>query len=477
MLLASNAGGIIAMRAKSCLLSSVFSCLLVLNLSSMAQVKPRENPQPQQQQASQTPGEAGKYSGPGSCASSNCHGGVQPKGLVRIAQNEYSIWAAQDKHSHAYTVLSNPTSIRMGKILGLEQAPNKSDKCLACHALNVRSEQRAQTFQSIDDGVSCESCHGPAAGWLGPHTLKNWSHEQSLKLGMYDTRDLAKRSERCLTCHLGTPEKEVDHIMIAAGHPDLTFELESFSSSMPRHWRPAQNASPWLTVQEVAVGQAVQLREGLHRLDRRASGPNWPEYSEYECFACHHSLTKPEASWRQELGYDGRVPGAPAWNPARYVVFRRIAEAVDPSTATQLVAELNKIEQLSGKPGSSDQLVSHAKSAAELADRIAQRVQAQPYDQQLTLRLLQSITGDADLISAQGERAAEQAYMVVDSLSLAYARNQKLANQAELRAAIDNLFQQLQNPSAYNAPRFAAQMQKVSALLPRTQALSLADIQ
>jgi hypothetical protein len=456
------------MRAKSFLLSLAFGCLLALNLLSTAQVKPRETPQ--QQRPPQEPGEVGKYSGPGSCASSNCHGGVQPKSLVRIAQNEYSIWAAQDKHARAYTALSNSVSLRMGKILALEQAPNKSDKCLACHALNVRPEQRAQTFQSIDDGVSCESCHGPAVGWLGSHTIRNWTHEQSLKRGMYDTRDLAKRSDRCLACHLGTAEKEVDHVMIAAGHPDLTFELESFSSAMPRHWRPAQNASPWLSVQELAVGQAVQLREALHRLDRRSSGPNWPEYSEYECFACHHSLTKPEASWRQALGYAGRRPGAPAWNPARYVVFRHIATAVDPSTTSQLVIELEKIEQLSGKPGGGDQVAGLARTAAELADRVAQRVQAQTYNQDLTMRLLQAIAGDAETISAQGERSAEQAAMAVDSLSLAYSRNQNLANQQELRAAINTLFQQLESPSAYNAQRFAAQMQKVGALLPRTQA-------
>jgi hypothetical protein len=101
---------VIAMRAKWFLLSLFLGYLLALNLSSRAQVKPRENAQPQQPQTKPTPGEVGKYSGPGSCASSNCHGGVQPKGLVRIAQNEYSIWAAQDKHSRAYTVLSNPTS-------------------------------------------------------------------------------------------------------------------------------------------------------------------------------------------------------------------------------------------------------------------------------------------------------------------------------------------------------------------------------
>jgi hypothetical protein len=43
----------------------------------------------------------------------------------------------------------------------------------------------------------------------------------------------------------------------------------------------------------------------------------------------------------------------------------------------------------------------------------------------------------------------------------------KSANSAELRAAIDGLFSQLQDPSAYSAPRFAAQMQKVSQIVGR----------
>jgi len=464
------------MRAKTFLRPLFFLSVLWLAPQSIAQVKvqPRTTQTPQQSQArapqQEQQGEAGKFSGPGSCAASNCHGGIQPKTVVRIAQNEYSIWAAEDKHSHAYTVLSNPVSLRMGKILGLKQPPDQSAKCLDCHALNVKPEIRAQTFQSIDSGVSCENCHGPAVGWLGPHTVKNWTHEQSLKLGMYDTRDLAKRTEKCLTCHLGTPEKEVDHTMIAAGHPDLTFQLVTFSSAMPRHWKPAANASEWLGVQELAVGQAVQLREALNRLNRRASGPNWPEFAEYECFACHHSLTKPEASWRQAGGYPSREPGAPVWNPSTYAVFRHIASAVDPSTTNQLVSELSEILQLSGKPGNKDQLAAHAKDAADLAGRIAQKVQAQPYDRSLTTKLLQEIADDSETISSEGERSAEQATMALDSLSLAYAKNEQVANQAELRAAINDLFQQLGNPSAYNAPRFASQMQKVAKLVPRDQA-------
>ena len=462
-------GRIITMRAKSSLLLVLFVSTFLLASLSSAQVRPRETrqaPRSPQEQAS----EVGKFSGPGSCAASNCHGAVQPKTVARIAQNEYSIWAAQDKHARAYSVLSNSVSLRMAKILGLPDAPNKSDRCLNCHALNVKPELRAQTFQSIDDGVSCENCHGPAVGWLGPHTVKNWTHEQSLRVGMYDTRDLVKQSERCLSCHIGTREKEVDHAMLAAGHPDLTFQLESFSSAMPRHWKPPQNASPWFSVQELAVGEAVQLREALNRLNRRASGPNWPEYSEYECFACHHSLTKPEASWRQALGYDGRPAGAPAWNPATFAVFRHIAGALDPASANQLVSQLSKIEHLSGKPGNGEQVASLAKGAAEMADRIAQQMQAQPYDRNLAARLLRDIADDADKISTLGERSAEQATMALDSLALAYSKNEQPANQQELRAAITGLFQQLDNPSAYNAQRFAVQMRKVAALVPRAQA-------
>src|SRR5947209_15106732 len=43
--------------------------------------------------------------------------------------------------------------------------------------------------------------------------------------------------EKCLSCHLGDPDKYVDHEMIAAGHPDLYFEQASFEAVMPRHWK------------------------------------------------------------------------------------------------------------------------------------------------------------------------------------------------------------------------------------------------
>jgi hypothetical protein len=407
----------------------------------------------------------GKYNGPGGCASSSCHGSIQPKLVTHVAQNEYSIWAGQDKHARAYQVLSNPVSLRIGKTLNIGQ-PDQALKCVACHALSVPNEQRAESFELVD-GVSCESCHGPASGWLGPHTTRDWPHEKSVQLGMYDTRDLIKRGERCLSCHLGTPEKFVDHAMIAAGHPDLTFELNLFSSVMPRHWRePPDNA--WRGVQVWGVGEAVQLQKGLERLARRASSATWPEYAESDCFACHHSLTKPEDSWRQELGYAGRQPGVAPWNESRYVVFRHIARKIDSDAAGQLDTGVAKLAALLGQPnGNPQEIAVTASRAATVAGQFAQQLNSKTYDQAFTLSVMRSIARDGDSISAQGQRAAEQAAMSLDSLFVACRQNTKGADDAELRASIDGLFQQLDNPSAYNAPHFAAQMRKVSLILAR----------
>jgi len=404
----------------------------------------------------------GKYNGPGGCASSSCHGSIQPRQVTRVAQNEYSIWAGQDKHARAYQVLSNPVSIRIGRILNVGR-PDQSTKCLACHALSVPAEQRAETFELVD-GVSCESCHGPASAWLGPHTTRDWPHEKSVQLGMYDTRDLIKRSERCLTCHLGTSEKFVDHEMIAAGHPDLTFELNLFSSVMPKHWKD-DSADGWRGVQEWSVGEAVQLQKSLERLARRANSQNWPEYGELDCFACHHSLTKPEDSWRQEEGYSGRTPGVAAWNESRYVVFRHVLRKTNSDAASQLEADLTQLKSLLGqRNGNPQEIAATANHASGLAGQVARELNNRPYDQATTLAVMRAISEDGDSISAYGQRAAEQAAMSLDSLAVAYKRNSRPAN-PQFRDSIQALFQELDNPSAYNAPRFAAQMRRVSAVV------------
>jgi hypothetical protein len=420
-----------------------------------------------------------KYIGPGSCAATSCHGSIKPVGGSRILQNEYSTWILKDKHRQAYQALTGEVGERIARILKLGAKAEEAPKCLACHALYITPEQRGRPFE-ISEGVSCENCHGPASAWLGPHTTRSWAHEKSISLGMYDTRNIIQRTDRCMECHLGTKDKFVDHEMIAAGHPDLYFELDSFSAVMPRHWMVPRESEPgkpaedgaWVGVREWSTGQAVQLRSEMERLTWRAKGERfdkkdvWPEYSELSCFACHHSLGPAKDSWRQAHGYVGRRPGDPAWNSSRYVVFRLLAMQVDAGLAQGLEQQLKVVTDEMSKLNPDRNVVASAASAASpLAQRIAERLAGTAYDQALALQMLHRITDDSDNISLADERAAEQAAMALDSLYIAYSRNANPANATDARAAINGLFQQLEYPSAYNADQFASALHRIGALI------------
>ena len=402
------------------------------------------------------------YTGPGSCAAAACHGSIRPVAGSRILQTEYTTWIAQDRHARAAQVLSNPVSVRMAKILGLPAA-HSAAKCLACHTLDAPEAQQGRTFAS--EGVSCESCHGPASAWLGPHTTKGWTHAQSVQAGMVDTKDLVKRTEICLSCHLGTADKFVDHEMIAAGHPDLVFDLEAFSAAMPRHWRPVTESDPFAPVRAFTVGQLVHLRSSLERLSRRINSQSWPEYAEMDCFACHHSLARTEDSWRQSLGYDDRRPGNPPLNVARWVTARHVLAAYDTKAAAELDEVMQALARDGGRlrPNPSEVVALIARARNILDPAISRAIAAKP-DAAAAARLLRAIAGDAEDIAPRGERAAEQAAMALETLYLAITPS---SEGSPARAAFDELFQQFQSPSAYDPRRFIAQVKKIESALGR----------
>jgi hypothetical protein len=395
---------------------------------------------------------AGKYVGPGSCSASACHGSIRPIANNRILQNEYSTWILQDKHAQAYKALQTPVSKRMGRILDIGD-PTTAPKCLACHALSVPLEKKGRDID-LSEGVSCESCHGPASGWLGPHTLKGWKTPQSVALGMIDTANLVRRTDQCTTCHVGTAEKSVDHEMIAAGHPDLVFELDSYSAVMPAHWKKPED--PNAGVRAWSVGQAVQLREALNRLSRRAQSGPWPEYAEYDCFSCHHDLTKADRSWRQERGYPDRRPGNAPWNPAHDALLRLVVKTVDPQLSASFGRDLQAVYEVATRLSANrNDVAAAAKRAVGTTDQVVQRLQTLESSQASSL--IHGIIANADELSLQGTRTAEQTAMALESLFAAQNR----LTQPQVRTAIDELFKLLENPSAYNGPQFAAKLKQL----------------
>src|SRR5215467_4220421 len=98
-------------------------------------------------QSKKSADEPQRYVGPGSCAATACHGSVKPVAGSRILQTEYTTWILRDKHSRAYQALTGELGERMARILKLGAKAEDSPKCLPCHALYTRLEQRGRAFE------------------------------------------------------------------------------------------------------------------------------------------------------------------------------------------------------------------------------------------------------------------------------------------------------------------------------------------
>jgi len=399
------------------------------------------------------------YVGAGGCRSSNCHGGTSalPEAQSRIQGNEFATWSASDKHARAYSVLSDPRSKRMAQILKINDAATDK-RCTICHA--VGSPEK-----TVSDGVACEACHGPASEWLGSHLqTKNNSpeevarvHQDSVQKGMIDTKKLDVRAKMCLACHLGKDDQTVNHELIAAGHPDLVFELNTFTTGQPAHHRDPKaasgNALP--RVREWAIGQSTALAEAMRLVGTHAK-KNWPEFSDLEFYQCHHDLRA--ESWRIQHGYGNRKPGSPQLNLSRFEVIRELTAQAAPDQAGALDGAITRLTQSMSDDFTAGAAVAQAASAVErAADALTARFLAQNFDATVTRSIIRATAANIQRIADAGVNSAEQVTMSLDALTAA------LSQDSRKQQAIAALYSYLEHPSVYKPAEFVTLYQRAAA--------------
>ena len=375
-----------------------------------------------------------KYTGAASCGASNCHGSTKPKADFPKL-NENVVWFQKDKHAKAYATLTNEklkSGVSPAKIatnLKLAKAETSS-KCLVCHAVDVKPELRGPKFD-ITEGVHCDGCHGPAEKWLEPHAEKGWTHEQSVKVGMYDTKSFLLRAEKCVSCHLA-----IEHEMVAAGHPDLlAFELDTFSATMPPHWR---DKGAWAGSKAWATGQVISLREAAKQLGDRATG---------------------NASGALLTDALGKVQGHGA-------VVRVLLGVVAADAQKSVEADIAALADAVGK-GDKAKVAATAKNLVATMNAQAPKVAAREFDQASTRKIMGDIAGSGDAIGAVGVRGAEQAAMALDRLYSTFSKAPGQKADKAVGDALDRMFGTIEDPKKFDGKKFAAEAKAIGAALPK----------
>mgnify|MGYP000500502884 FL=1 len=114
---------------------------------------------------------------------------------------------------------------------------------------------------------------------------------------MYPTESPAARADLCVSCHVGNEKKWATHDIMGAGHPRLSFELDTFTVIQPAHYRVDKDyikrKEDYSGLKIWLVGQIMVADHWLSLiLSERFTGEGlFPEISFYDCHACHHGMS------------------------------------------------------------------------------------------------------------------------------------------------------------------------------------------
>lgn len=419
----------------------------------------------------------GSYTGVASCAGSTCHSRMDGDGNV-VRQDELKIWqepsSPSGAHSRAWAVLNNNRSRFIARNLGLADAAS-APMCLGCH---VTSGASANGAVRLDDGVGCESCHGPAGGWIASHYAgvlnapsvgaeMRAKHMANLQAGLRKLEDPVVRAGVCADCHFGSAKdgQFVNHRMMAAGHPRIGFELDLFSQLQAHHqedadygWRKFGAAGARTDhVQMWAVGQATVLERSLDLFrSKRGQDGMFPEFYFLDCHSCHRRIFDQAQPVRTGVDNVGRnLPeGYAPYNDENLIMLAAAARLASPALANELAARTAEFHRAMAvdRAAANQAALALGQTVAKLKAAFA----AKSFSSTDAFVLVDAIASRAMTARFTDYAGSQQAVMGVDTLlsSMVSSGRITIGAAAGIRADIDRAYGAVKEPNSYKPAEF-----------------------
>ncbi len=106
---------------------------------------------------------------------------------------QYAQWT-QSAHAKAYQTLGSEEAKKVGAARGIAD-PQKAPQCLRCHVTGHGAPADKLTDKyKAEDGVGCESCHGPGGDYWKMEVMKD--HAKSVAAGL-----VVPTEATCRSCH------------------------------------------------------------------------------------------------------------------------------------------------------------------------------------------------------------------------------------------------------------------------------------
>jgi hypothetical protein len=158
-------------------------------------------------------------------------------------QKEEPLQYKDKAHYNTRKQLDGAKAGTYAKAIGIADPYDVKGSCVTCHATVFRGDANA--------GVSCESCHGPASGYLEPHQVKG-SYAKAVSTGLRDLKSKPPAiAKACVACHLTTDKR-----LIAAGHPSgAEFDVGAGLKKVV-HWATTYDFAAVTAAGKAAMGPA-----------------------------------------------------------------------------------------------------------------------------------------------------------------------------------------------------------------------------
>jgi len=133
--------------------------------------------------------------------------------------NQYGIWQ-EGPHAKAMKTLAGDEAKKIAAEKGIAD-PTTDPACIKCHSTIGAVDSKLVASAKMDEGVGCESCHGPGSMYKGASVMKN--RDLALSKGM-----ILPTEKVCKSCHNEESPTykpfNYDEMAAKIAHPDPTLQ-------------------------------------------------------------------------------------------------------------------------------------------------------------------------------------------------------------------------------------------------------------